>query len=217
MNTTKRRRGRPPRSQGPAVQLDALLAAATHSFAINGYDATSVRQLSREIGISHSLTHHYYDTKLDLWKACIDRGFGDMFREMMPELQSAFKAGQIEAVMQDLIKSYVLLSARFSDYILILLREAGNGGERFDYIIENYFQKFTPMARDYYQKIMQSGKINSIPWETFFTFIFLGGPARYALAPLMQVLNNNGGATTDPDQHARDVADLVLRGLLPRT
>ena len=214
MTTVKRGRGRPKRAQGPAVDLDMLLDLAATSFATKGYDATSVRELARSAAISHSLAHHYFDTKLDLWKACIDRGFGNMNEAMAGSFQTAVQGKTLEPILRSTIENYVRLSEQFSDYILILLQEAGRGGERFDYIIKNYFQGFIQLARDYYQQTIDANVVRPIPWQTLFTMIFLGGPARYALQPLMMVLSDPAEAVTDPDQHAKDVAELVLRGML---
>ncbi|MGB1580966.1 MAG: TetR/AcrR family transcriptional regulator, partial [Nevskiales bacterium] len=177
MNEAKRGRGRPRRSEGPAIDLDKLLDAAARAFATQGYDATSIRKLAREIGISHSLAHHYYDTKLDLWKACIDRGFGNMQREMLLVYQARSQGGDFEQGIRSMVSAYVELAEKFSDYILILLQEAGRGGDRFDFIIKHYFENFMRLARDYHQQSVDAGAIKDIPWQTLFTMIFLGGPA----------------------------------------
>lgn len=215
MSTTKRNRGRPRRDQGPAVDIDALLDLAAQSFASQGYDATSIRKLARDANISHSLAHHYFDTKLDLWKACIDRGFGNISREMTPMLQAAIRQHEFNDSVRETIENYVVLTEKFSDYILILLQEASRGGERFDYMIERYFENFTPLAHDLYQQSVDAGILRPIPWPTIFSMLLLGAPARFALQPLMEALSKPGDAKVDARQHAQDVAELVLKGLLP--
>lgn len=216
MTSAKRGRGRPRRSEGPAIDLDNLLDAAARAFATQGYDATSIRKLARDIGISHSLAHHYYDTKLDLWKACIDRGFGDMQREMMVVFQARRKDDSFQGAIRGTITAYVELAEKFSDYILILLQEAGRGGERFDYIIEHYFTNFSQQVREFHEQALQAGAVKDMPWQTLFSMIFLGGPARYALEPLMQVLYDKENIEINPAQHAEQVSELILKGLFPR-
>ncbi len=214
MTTTKRGRGRPKSDHGPAVDLDRLLDMAANSFANKGYEATSVRELARTAGISHSLAHHYYDTKQDLWKACIDRGFGYLQKEMASTIQLASRDTNLEGSIHSTIVSYVNLSERFSDYLLILLQEASHGGERLDYIITNYFAQFNQLARHFYQQTVDAGLLRPIPWETLFTVIMLGGPARYALEPLMEVLTEQQGKTPHENHHGHHVAELILKGLL---
>jgi hypothetical protein len=47
-----RGRGRP--RAGEEIDLDVLLQAALEAFAETGYDGTSVRELSRRLGMSHA-------------------------------------------------------------------------------------------------------------------------------------------------------------------
>lgn len=217
MSTVKRGRGRPRRDAGPAIDLNTLLDAALHAFATNGYSATSIREISREIGVSHSLAHHYFDTKDVLWKACVDRCFGSLHEEMSVIVNEAMQLQDMQAASRMMIENYVVLSERFPDGILVLLQEAGRGGPRLDYIMENYFSDFMRLINRYYQGVIDTKTVRPIPWQTLFSVILLGGPARYALAPLTQVLDGEEGGTIDSQAHAKHVADLVLNGLLPPT
>ena len=48
----------------------------------------SVRELTRQLGVSHNLVHHYFRSKADLWRAAIDHAFGTV----SAELATAFRA-----------------------------------------------------------------------------------------------------------------------------
>jgi AcrR family transcriptional regulator len=67
---TPRGRGRPP-ADAPALLRSDLLAAAAVAFA-QGYAATSVRALARELGVSQAAVQHHASTKQDLLFAVID-------------------------------------------------------------------------------------------------------------------------------------------------
>ena len=56
----------------PSDARQALRAFATH-----GYDGVSVNALSRELGVSHNLLHQRFGSKLALWHAAVDWGFGE--------------------------------------------------------------------------------------------------------------------------------------------
>lgn len=62
--------GRPP-ADAPVLRRDDLLAAAAAAFA-QGYAATSVRALARELGVSQAAVQHHAPTKQDLLFAVID-------------------------------------------------------------------------------------------------------------------------------------------------
>lgn len=67
----RRTRGRPlaEASVGP----DVILRAARRTFAKRGYDATSVREVARELGIDAALIAHHFGTKETLWLAVVEQ------------------------------------------------------------------------------------------------------------------------------------------------
>src|SRR5215471_12675459 len=67
--------GKTSTSAGNDVALqETMLEAALEAFAQRGYDGVSVRELNRQIGVSHNLAHHYFGSKDALWRAAIDYG-----------------------------------------------------------------------------------------------------------------------------------------------
>ncbi|MEO5899966.1 MAG: helix-turn-helix domain-containing protein [Ilumatobacteraceae bacterium] len=69
--TTPRRRGRPPAAAAGATR-DRILRAARHAFAEHGYAATSNRILADEADVTTGAIYHYFDAKLDLYRAVND-------------------------------------------------------------------------------------------------------------------------------------------------
>ena len=61
-----RRVGRPRAVAGRVRSREEILDAAVEAFAARGYEATSVRELTRRLGVSHNLVHHYFRSKADL-------------------------------------------------------------------------------------------------------------------------------------------------------
>ncbi|AZQ55958.1 TetR/AcrR family transcriptional regulator [Burkholderia cenocepacia] len=67
----RRTRGRPlaDASVGP----DVILRAARRTFAKRGYDATSVREVARELGVDAALIAHHFGAKETLWLAVVEQ------------------------------------------------------------------------------------------------------------------------------------------------
>src|SRR6202171_5111180 len=65
-----RGRGRP--RAGKEIDLERLLRGALDAFAENGYDGTSVRELSRRLGVSHALLTARFGSKEGLWFAAME-------------------------------------------------------------------------------------------------------------------------------------------------
>ena len=64
-------RGRP--LAGASVGPDVILRAARRTFAKRGYDATSVREVARELGVDAALIAHHFGTKETLWLAVVEQ------------------------------------------------------------------------------------------------------------------------------------------------
>lgn len=81
----RRTRGRPlaEASVGP----DVILRAARRTFAKRGYDATSVREVARELGIDAALIAHHFGAKETLWLAVVEQ-IADLAEPMFDALRA---------------------------------------------------------------------------------------------------------------------------------
>ncbi|GAA4716891.1 TetR/AcrR family transcriptional regulator [Phytohabitans rumicis] len=64
-----RRTGRRP---GNPDTREAILGAAREAFAERGFDAASIRAIATSAGVDPALVHHYFGTKEQLFKACMN-------------------------------------------------------------------------------------------------------------------------------------------------
>ena len=65
------RLGRPPASSS-AETRGRIIGVARRCFAEHGYEATTNRMLASEAGITTAAIYHYFDSKLDIYKAVLD-------------------------------------------------------------------------------------------------------------------------------------------------
>src|ERR1700760_309102 len=71
-----RRRGRPFQKGEAAVNEADLLSMAFRTFAERGYEGTTLRELSKQLGISHNLINVRFGKKTELWKRAVDWRLG---------------------------------------------------------------------------------------------------------------------------------------------
>ncbi|MFJ9180787.1 TetR family transcriptional regulator [Streptomyces sp. NPDC102360] len=71
MTESARRRGRPPRTEGPGAR-ERILDVAREEFAERGYDKASVRGIAKAAGVDSALVHHYFGTKEQVFAASIE-------------------------------------------------------------------------------------------------------------------------------------------------
>ncbi|OHT88203.1 TetR/AcrR family transcriptional regulator [Mycobacteroides saopaulense] len=65
--TTKR----PGRRPGASSTRDDILVSARKLFSANGIDKTSIRSIAADAGVDSALIHHYFGTKLDLFREVV--------------------------------------------------------------------------------------------------------------------------------------------------
>ncbi|HTJ63839.1 MAG TPA: TetR/AcrR family transcriptional regulator [Alphaproteobacteria bacterium] len=127
-------------AEGGADVQETILEAALEAFARQGYDGVSVRELNRQVGVSHNLVHHYFGSKEALWRAAIDFG-----------LNRANDAWRLEdlAPLTDPVEKLKIGLRRFLEVVAkapaiqrIMEHEGAVGGPRLDYIAERYVVPF---------------------------------------------------------------------------
>lgn len=209
-----RRRGRPPANERVVRSREELIEAALITFSARGYDMMSVRELTRQLGVSHSLVHHYFNSKRTLWEACIDHSFGPMSRELQITLANhANKKDPIELLHQ-IIYSFVRCTAKYPAVIKILMKEEVEGGERFDFIYDRHIEPVTRPWIELLQKAEQGGRLRHIAPSTLFYLVTNGAGTLFSFLPFAEKLDGVSPRTPEMiEGYAEQVADVLINGL----
>ncbi|MEM7568332.1 MAG: TetR/AcrR family transcriptional regulator [Pseudomonadota bacterium] len=191
--------------------------AAINAFAASGFDAMSIRALTRTLNVSHGLVHHYFGSKRDLWEACVDVYFRAL-RDKMISLAPVGDTAQPPAeAARDFIRISVKLSARFPGCIKILLDEGAEGGERLDYLLSKYLD---PAGKAWVHAVDQLGEGSGVEppdSRTLFFLITFGGTIPFC-APALAAHFEGEALDTQAaiDRHADMVANLLVDGIRSR-
>ena len=214
-STRKRPRllGRPPGASGERTR-EEILQAALEAFAESSYDAMSVRELTRQLDVSHNLVHHYFGSKPALWRAAVDHALDRMIRELTTLLEEAVGGPDPVATVRSGGERVMMLLARNPAVARILLDESARGGERLDYIYDRFLKPgmevlklFLASARgrglrDIDPRILSLFCMNVT--ATFFT--------QAALAKKLGIPPPTSARELDP--HARALVELMLSGIV---
>ena len=176
-----RKPGRPRLDAEPTFDREHALRVALRVFARDGFEGASVRQISREVGVSHTLLHHYFGSKTQLWQASIDQSFGAIGAELLPRV--GHLRGELSILQQvhALVVQYVMLASEFPEGFQIVTYEGARGGERLDYILDNHVRRFLDVTQRMVKTAGDLGLIRKVPWASLFFLVFSGGPALLAL------------------------------------
>jgi AcrR family transcriptional regulator len=202
------RRGRPPAAE--SLGEDEILAAALRSFAAHGYQGTSVRDLNAELGVSHSLIHRRFGSKLDLWKATADRWFGEFVAQLDPVLDS-IRPGEPLAAFRRFIVAFIEASAARPDLLRMMQLEGALESERLEYVWERHVRPLGQRMNRVVRSLEGSERYTALPATTTFFLLAHGATAAPSHAAAARRIDPTD--PTDPTvlrRHADAVADLFL-------
>lgn len=188
--------------------------AALDAFAELGFEGVSVRDLSRHMGVSHTLIHSRFGTKEELWKLALAHGFGEMEAHIVGNLdEQQIERDPVEA-LRGLLVQLLLSIARMPSILKLMNYEGARGGIRFDYIAEHFLNHSFPPIKAILERCVKEGILKKTAPSFLFIIVAHGGGAMLALEPLTKALKLPVPKTRD-GVHARalEIADFAIDGL----
>ena len=198
------------------LTTEQLLDAALDAFAERGYDGTSVRELARALGVSHNLIPQRLGSKADLWRAAVDRGFGQLAAALATALDD--DPGDDLARLRALVVRFVEANAARPALLRILTQEAAAPGPRFDHLFDTYIDPVRIFGADLMARLRASGQLrtDSVALMYFFMTHGAGGPLA------LPAIAERFGQVIDPQDpaavraHAQQAVDVLFDGLVAR-
>jgi len=112
------RRGRPGHDQ------QSVLRGAIALFNRQGYDATSMGELARELGLTKSAIYHHVPSKENLLERALDEALGELTAAL--DAVQADVASSPEQRLRAAVRSSVVVLAEHLPAVTLLLRVRGN-------------------------------------------------------------------------------------------
>ncbi len=210
------RPGRPPGADADATRT-AILEGALEAFASAGYDAVSVRELTRRLGVSHNLAHHYFGSKQKLWHAVLDYAIGEQIGDVIQQLERGLdeQADPFESLAVS-IRLVVTLFARLPSLPRLLTLESAWAGERLDYVFDRYLDPFFRVAERLRQRVEQAGG-EHVDLRSFALVVLTACGSLFTHASVARRLGGPDPFSAEAvARHADTVVALVMDGLRPR-
>ncbi|MEL6234981.1 MAG: TetR/AcrR family transcriptional regulator [Pseudomonadota bacterium] len=210
----RRKPGRPASDERVATR-DQILEKALDAFARHGFDATSLRALSRELGGSHGLVHHHFGTKDALWQAAMDHVLGQVRARTEHLTDLARSENVTETYLRKTLADVIKLTIAHPMMARIALDEGARGGPRLDYLYQNYFEPMNQIWREALRRVgKQRVTVFADEGRMMFFMIAIGGSAPF-FAPALSAKFDGPPLAGDTavDQYAQNLADLIFDGL----
>jgi TetR/AcrR family transcriptional regulator len=205
-----RGRGRP--RTGEEIDLDVLLQAALEAFGETGYDGTSVRELSRRLGVSHALLTARFGSKEGLWFAAMERVLAQT-EQTWREVANSPSLDDLEALRQGVVRQLVF-SAAHPQVLRIMNHEGAIDSPRVRFVMDRFVNPLRPGVERLLARLVAAGRIRPVPYATLHFLTVVGGGALFAYPVEAALL----GAPAHPDAeeiraHAEAVADVLIAGI----
>ena len=213
-----RRPGRPRASAGAVRSRAEILDAALEAFGALGYEAMSVRELTRRLGVSHNLVHHYFRSKDELWRATMDHSFGAVTAEVVEALRAVPAYEDVVDGLRHAMVAFLTVTARFPANGHVIVREGARSSDRLDYIFTNYVAPSLEPWRILLRRAQDEGKIRAdVDMRTLFFLLTDGGAGPYTSQALAQRIGGPDPLRPEAIRaHAELVADVLIRGIVTK-
>ena len=209
--TRNETRGRPR-----ICQDDEILEAALQAFAAQGYDAMSLRSLNAKLGLSHGTISQRFGTKERLYFAAVDLGFASFLADIEERRRAALAAAESVDDVADLhatIRAFLGAALLRPELGRLMNQEGLYRTDRLDHIIDQVVVPFIAGTDGLLERLQAAGRIRPVTARALFFLVAHGAEAPYTLTALSGAFDTVDGPL-DPDRHADDVTDLIMRGLL---
>ena len=208
-NPTRRRGPGRPGTTTPTIPLDeAILRVGLETFSELGFEATTVRELARRLGVSHNFINDRFGNKELFWRAVVDNALGaDLIRGLTDVLGAHWptELDRLTAVIRFVVgRANPLLHKLMGD-------EALRPSTRLTYIVERYLQPLILGLTPVMAALARDGVIRPVPW-TVLLFLMSAPSHINAQSPLVQLLGDELSADLDPTEL---FTSLVLNALRP--
>jgi len=212
--TTPRRRGRPAGNGAQAVSEERVLDAAFRAFAERGYEGTTLRELAKELGVSHNLLNVRFGTKEDLWRRAVDARVA----RIGPPVFAAFEAPGLEAEarLRELVLRFCRWAAANGEFVAMTYVEGRRATWRNDHIVDAYLRPFKERLDGLLAALAAKRPIHPISTSALMALLVQGVGFYFASSPMLERLGV--GEEIAPDHAERQIemcADFLLKALMP--
>jgi len=201
-----RKPGRPKDPELEARRKAQILDTAAKVFAGFGFAATDVQVIADRIGIGKGTVYRYFPTKEALFLAAVERGLQELTAEM--DRLMAEDIDPIEQVRR-CVRAYLAFFHRRPEMAELFIQERA----AFPYhhrplyfSVKDEDEKECQRA-ELFRRLLDTERVRPMPPEQFFGVV---GDLLYGTI----LTNLLTGRPSDPDVQARDVLDVIFRGIL---
>ena len=136
----------------------ALLDAAEHVFARQGYHNTLISEIVREAGVGQGTFYRYFSTKREIFQTLFERFVDRLFAEFKPMTADLpTDADQYRAASVTALGRVVAIIERERRSTLVFLREGPSIDRSFETLMADVYDRFAQLAQFHLEHAQRQG------------------------------------------------------------
>jgi TetR/AcrR family transcriptional regulator len=205
----------------PPVADGVLLDAALEAFAARGFEGTSVREIARQLGVSHNFLPQRFGTKERLWYAAVEHGFRGVLADVTTDDVLATDAAPHEAdelaQFRAAVVGFVEAMAKRPALLQIITREATTPGPRLDHLFTTYIEPVGQLGEEILEHLGARGRVRTRSVSLVYFMMTHGAAGALALPALAERFGDPVDARDAEQVHryAVEAVDVLFDGLVP--
>jgi AcrR family transcriptional regulator len=136
-------------------KIDIILQVAQKRFGLYGFEKTSMKEISSDLGMSKGSLYYYFPDKEHLYKAIVEKEQ----KEFLDELDK--KINRIDDP-KEMLREYVEVRFKYFKSLLNLSRFSAEEFAGFKPIVKESLKLFKDSERDFIRNIFKKGSENSV-------------------------------------------------------
>lgn len=188
-----------------------ILQAAVKVFATRGYDAATVREITRLVGVSHGLIRYHFANKETLWRAAIRFTFERAIRAMtLSEAETAGLSAWEKSELE--IRKSVTYYGKHPEHVRIVIQEIMADGERLRWIVDNFTGQMVNEAVARTAEYLKPTSFHGMDPMHYYYAISAASRMFFVMAPEVQRIFGIDPTTPEAiEAHVQIIARLAIR------
>jgi AcrR family transcriptional regulator len=195
---------------------DLMLKAAIKLFARHGYEPVTTAEIAAQAGVTQSVVHYHFGSKLNLWREAIKRMMkerGRLFRSAARELNGLTPLDRLKELTRRLIEA----NAANPDFVRIAVHEGTQRGPRLNWLVENYFAAGFGVFDEAVREAIDAGDIPNMPIHDVTNAITSAASLTFGLTAMIeQIYSFSPRSSERVHSFSENLIGILFAGLLAR-
>jgi len=198
-----------PRRRRKEARPAEIATAALEVFAEKGFSAAKLDEVAQRAGVSKGTLYLYFSSKEELFKAMVREAVLPNLQEMEGWVAS-FQGSSADLLRQFLSRTATRITQqRLGRIPKMIIAEAGNFPDLAQFWVDEFVSRMQHLLNSVLERGFAAGEFREAGAQT----------AMLVLSPILVMALWNAaigpavGRSLDPEQWARDAAELLLQGL----